>query len=169
VFSLSDAPTTQLALTLARALETDAKVVLVGLLKRAPVLDAVALRPHMPGLSDVVRGRASFGEVLGEDRLSRLHLVSFGLSDVSLSTLVGSGRFAVLMEALARAYHHVVIDAGKVGDHGLRLAEVTPRCVVIAPGTGEPAEMQRLAAAGFADIAILAERRQTDRPDRRSA
>jgi uncharacterized protein involved in exopolysaccharide biosynthesis len=169
VFSLSDAPTTQLALTLARALAADAKVVLVGLLKRAPVLDAVALRPHMPGLSDVVHGRASFGEVLGKDRLSRLHLVSFGLSDVPLSTLVGSGRFTVMMGALARAYDHVIVDAGKLGDHGLRLAAVAPRCVVIAPGKGEPAEMQRLAAAGFADIAILAERDDTDRPDRRAA
>jgi Mrp family chromosome partitioning ATPase len=170
VFSLSDAPTTQLALTLARALATDARVVLAGLVKRAPVLDAVALRPHMPGLSDVVRGRASLGEVLGKDRLSRLHLVRFGLSDVSLSTLVGSGRFTVMMEALARAYDHVVIDAGRLGDHGLRLAAVAPRCVVIAPDKAEPAELQRLAAAGFADIAILAERdARADRPDRRAA
>jgi uncharacterized protein involved in exopolysaccharide biosynthesis/Mrp family chromosome partitioning ATPase len=170
VFSLSDAPTTQLALTLARALATDAKVVLVGLLRRAPVLDAVALRPHMPGLSDVVRGRASFGEILGKDRLSRLHVVSFGLSDVSLSALVGAGRFTVMMEALARAYDHVVIDAGRLGDHGLRLAAVAPHCVVIAPDKGEPAEMQRLAAAGFADIAILAERdARADRSDRRAA
>jgi Mrp family chromosome partitioning ATPase len=170
VFSLSDAPTTQLALALARALAADAKVVLVGLLKRAPVLDAIALQPHMPGLSDVVRGRASFGEVLGKDRLSRLHLVSFGVSDVPLSALVGSRRFAVMMEALARAYDHVVIDAGKLGDLGLRLAAVAPRCVVIAPDNGRPAEMQRLAAAGFTNIAVLAERDATaDRSDRRAA
>ena len=140
------------------------------LLKRSPVLDAAALRPPMPGLSDVVRGRASFGEVLGKDRLSRLHLVSFGLADVSPSTLVGSGRFTVMMEALARSYDHVVIDAGRLADHGLRLAAVAPRCVVIAPDKGEPAEMQRLAAAGFADIAILAERdARADRSDRRAA
>jgi succinoglycan biosynthesis transport protein ExoP len=170
VFSLGDAPTTQPALTLARALAADAKVVLVGLLKRAPVLDAVALRPQMPGLSDVVRGRASFGEVLGKDRLSRLHLVSFGASDVPLSALVGSRRFTVMMEALARAYDHVVIDAGKLGDLGLRLAAVAPRCVVIAPDTGQPAEMQRLAAAGFTNIAVLAERDATaDRSNRRAA
>ena len=168
VFSLGDAPTTQPALTLARALAADAKVVLVGLLKPAPVLDAVAARPHMPGLSDVIRGRASFGEVLGKDRLSRLHLVSFGASDVPLAALLNSRRFAVMMEALARAYDRVIIDAGRLGDNGLQLATVAPRCVVISDER-EPAEVARLAAAGFADIAILAERGQADRPDRRAA
>ena len=168
VFSLGDAPTTQPALTLARALAADAKVVLVGLLKPAPVLDAVAARPHMPGLSDVIRGRASFGEVLGKDRLSRLHLVSFGASDVPLAALLNSRRFAVMMEALARAYDHVIIDAGRLGDNGLQLATVAPLCVVFSDER-EPAEVARLAAAGFADIAILAERGQADRPDRRAA
>jgi succinoglycan biosynthesis transport protein ExoP len=170
VFSLSDAPTTQPALNLARMLAADAKVVLVGLLKRAPVLDAVAVRPHMPGLSEVVRGRASFGEVLGKDRLSRLHLVSFGASDVPLSALLSSRRFAVMMEALTRAYDHIIIDAGRLGDEGLRLARVAPRCVVITPERGAPAEVQRLAAAGFADIAILTERDvEADRSDRHAA
>ena len=63
-----------------------------------------------------------------------------------------------MMEALARAYDHVIIDAGRLGEDGLQLAAVAPRCVVIAPDRGEPAEPRRLAAAGFADIVTLAER-----------
>jgi polysaccharide biosynthesis transport protein len=170
VFALGDMPTTQPALTLARALAVDAKVVLVGLVRRTGVLDAVAPRPHMPGLSDVVRRRASFGEVVGKDRLSRLHLVSFGLSDVPLPTLLGSRRFAVMMAALARAYDHVIIDAGRLGEDGLHLAAVAPRCVVIAPDRGEPAQLRRLAAAGFADIVTLAEQdAAADGSDRRAA
>jgi succinoglycan biosynthesis transport protein ExoP len=170
VFALGDTPTTQLALTLARALAADARVVLVGLVRRSPVLDAVALRPHMPGLSDVVQGRASFGEVVGRDRLSRLHLINFGASDVPLAALFGSRRFAVMMAALARAYDHVVIDAGRLGEDGLQLASVAPRCVAITQDRGEPGELRRLAAAGFADIVTLAGRdAAAGRADRRAA
>jgi uncharacterized protein involved in exopolysaccharide biosynthesis len=170
VFALGDTPTTQPALTLARALAADARVVLVGLVRWSPVLDAVALRPHMPGLSDVVRGRASFGEVVGRDRLSRLHLINFGASDVPLAALIGSRRFAVMMAALARAYDHVVIDAGRLGEDGLQLASVAPRCVVITQDQGEPGELRRLAAVGFADIVTLAGRdAEAGRADRRAA
>ena len=158
VFSAhEETPTTLPALTLARALATDSKVVVVGLAKRAPILEAISAWPNMPGLSDVIRGSASFGQVIGRDKLSRVHLVNFGRSDLSLQDVLNSRHFAVMIEALGRAYDHVVIDAGKLGADRLRLATLAPRCVLIAPDDGQPATaaFELLTAAGFADIAIM--------------
>jgi succinoglycan biosynthesis transport protein ExoP len=150
--------TTLPALTLARALSTDSRVVMVGLVKRAPVLEAIATPPHLPGLSDVVRGMATFGQIVGKDRLSGVHLVRYGRSDMSMDTLLGAGQFGVLMEALSRAYAHVIIDAGPLSDHAFLLAAVAPRAVLIA-GDGAPEEIagavEMLTGAGFADIAVM--------------
>jgi len=62
------------------------------------------------------------------------------------------------MEALARAYTHVIIDAGHLGVDCFHLAALAPRCVLIAPD-GAPREIaaacQMLAGAGFADITVM--------------
>jgi tyrosine-protein kinase Etk/Wzc len=157
VFSAhGETPTTLPALTLARALASDSKVVVVGLVKRAPILEAISPWPNMLGLSDVIRGSASFGQVIGKDKLSLVHLVNFGRSDLSLQDVLNSRHFAVMMEALGRAYDHVIIDAGKLGADRLRIAALAPRCVLIAPDNGRPAAaFELLAAAGFADIMIM--------------
>jgi polysaccharide biosynthesis transport protein len=150
--------TTLPALTLARTLATDAKVVLVGLVKPAPVLEAISLQPSLPGLTDVIRGAASFGQIIGKDRLSRLHLVHYGLADLPLRALCGSPQFVVMMQALSRAYTHVIVDAGALsGDCG-GFAAVAPRSVLIAPDNA-PQEIatavQMLVSSGFADIAVM--------------
>jgi len=150
--------TTLPALTLARTLATDAKVVLVGLVKPAPVLEAISLQPSLPGLTDVIRGTASFGQIIGKDRLSRLHLVHYGLADLPLRALCVSPQFVVMMQALSRAYTHVIVDAGALsGDCG-GFAAVAPRSVLIAPDNA-PQEIatavQMLVSSGFADIAVM--------------
>jgi polysaccharide biosynthesis transport protein len=153
-----DIATTLPALTLARTLATDAKVVLVGLVKPAPVLEAISLQPSLPGLTDVIRGTASFGQIIGKDRLSRLHLVHYGLADLSIKALCGSPQFVVMMQALSRAYAHVIVDAGALSAERGGLAAVAPRSVLIASDNA-PQEIatavQMLVGAGFADIAVM--------------
>src|SRR6202163_607387 len=70
--------TTLSAVTLARALARDARVVLIDLAVGAPNLAALSSDPHAPGVADVVRGTASFGDVITRDKLSRVHLVGAG-------------------------------------------------------------------------------------------
>ena len=156
--AMADIPTALPALTLARALATDQRVVLIGLARRSKVLEAVSTFPDMPGLTDVVRGTASFGNVIGKDKLSRVHLIHHGAAELSFATLVNSHEFRVMMEALARAYTHVIVDAGHLGVDCFRLAALAPRCVLIAPEDAPretAAACQMLAGAGFADVTVM--------------
>ncbi len=175
--AIANQPTTLPALTLARALAADAKVVMVGLTKGAPVLEAVSTGAQGPGLTDAVSGAASFGQIIAKDTLSRVHLVHLGRADLPLETLLDAPRFRTMMEALCRVYDHVVIDAGNMGGqtggHCARLAAIAARCVLIAPDQVTPensAAHRALAAAGFADISIMTgAAAQSGRPQDRAA
>ena len=151
-------PTTAPTLALARALAGTAKVVLVGLVPDAAAREALGLEQNATGLAEVVRGAASFGEVIRRDKGSRAHLVAFGRPDVGVDAILNSRRFLTMIEALAKAYDHVVIDAGDLGSGTLRLAAMAPRGVVIASADAqrEAASASRvLSGAGFTDIAVM--------------
>jgi polysaccharide biosynthesis transport protein len=154
----TDTPTTAPALALARALAGDAKVVLVGLVPAAVAREALGLESNATGLADVVYGVASFGQVIRRDGGSRVHLVAFGRPDVGIDAILNSRRFLTMIEALAKAYDHVVIDAGDLGSGALRLAAIAPRGIVVASPDAqrEAASASRtLSGAGFADIAVM--------------
>jgi succinoglycan biosynthesis transport protein ExoP len=78
VSAMDGTPTTAPALALARALAGSAKVVLVGLVPDAAARETLGLESNATGLADVVRGAASFGQVIRRDKGSRDHLVAFG-------------------------------------------------------------------------------------------
>jgi polysaccharide biosynthesis transport protein len=151
-------PTTAPALTLARALAGDAKVVLVGLVPDAAAAEAMGLEANIAGLAEVVGGAASFGQVIRRDKESRVHLVAFGRSDFGIDTILNSRRFQTMIEALAKAYDHVIIDAGDLGTGSLRLAVMAPRGIVIASPDAQreaASACRMLAGAGFTDIAVM--------------
>jgi succinoglycan biosynthesis transport protein ExoP len=97
--------------------------------------------------------------------------VGFGRSDLPLTALLTSPRFSIMMEALQRAYDHIILDAGMLDDERLQLAAIAPRCVLIVQGKDGPAAavLDRLAAAGFADIAIMTGSEMANPSDRRAA
>jgi succinoglycan biosynthesis transport protein ExoP len=145
------------ALALARTLAGGAKVVLVGLVPDAS--EAMGLEANATGLAEVVRGAASFGQVIRRDNQSRLHLVAFGLPDCATDTILNSRRFLTMIEALAKAYDHVVIDAGDLGGATLRLTAIAPRGVLVASEDTQreaASGCRMLAGAGFADVAVMA-------------
>jgi succinoglycan biosynthesis transport protein ExoP len=145
------------ALALARTLAGGAKVVLVGLVPDAS--EAMGLEANATGLAEVVRGAASFGQVIRRDNQSRLHLVAFGLPDCAIDTILNSRRFLTMIEALAKAYDHVVIDAGDLGGATLRLTAIAPRGVLVASEDTQreaASGCRMLAGAGFADVAVMA-------------
>jgi polysaccharide biosynthesis transport protein len=154
----TDLPTSLPAVRLARTLAANSRVVVVGLIRRAPVLEAISTWPDMPGLSDVISGVASFGQIISKDKLSRVHVVHYGRSELPIEALLNARQFAVMMEALRRAYDHVIIDAGTISGDCFRLAAVASRCVLIARDRTEPATtaaFQMLSGAGFTEIAIM--------------
>jgi len=151
--------TTLSAITIARALARDAKVALLDLAVGAPNLSVISSDPQAPGVADVVRGMASFGEIITRDKLSRVHLVAAGRVGADGPAIIASQRLAMMIEALARTYDHVIIDAGAVAEAAVeRLFRLAPRAVLITSDKGEPAAkaaVERLTAAGFADITVL--------------
>jgi succinoglycan biosynthesis transport protein ExoP len=119
----------------------------------------VAADRSAPGIADLVNGTASFSDVITRDRLSRVHIVNAGQVGDDAASMLASPHLVVAIEALARSYDHVVIDAGAVSDGAAeRLARLAPKAVLIATGTEPPAAQAaqlRLAAAGVADVTVL--------------
>ena len=153
-------PTSRPALTLARMLATEARVVLVGLAERPPAPDSTSEARKTPGLTDVIQGRASFGQAIAKDRLSAVHLIHHGEAELPCSDIVNSRAIRVMMDALVRAYTHVIVDAGQLGIDCGRIAKMAPHCVLIVPEDAPQetaAVCQRLAEVGFADITVMTE------------
>jgi Mrp family chromosome partitioning ATPase len=151
--------TTLSAVTLARALSRGARVILIDLAVGAPNLAAIAADPQAPGVAEIARGMASFGDVITRDKLSRVHLVNAGRLGAAGAAIVASPRLATFIEALARTYDHVLIDAGAVAEAPVEwLARLAPRAVLVTTEEAAPATQSardRLAAAGYSDITVL--------------
>jgi len=149
---------TMTALTLARLLSRSAKVVLIDLSATSPALNAVSNDPAAPGLSDLIRGEASFGQVITKDRLSQVHLVTAGKAGAD-RTLMASPRLNLALDALLWAYDHVVLDAGTASDLPAELLTARARAIVVPdPAMDSRARIQmgeQLAAVGFAKVTML--------------
>lgn len=150
--------TTLTALTLARLLARDAKVVLVDLAMASPTLAAVSTDPAAPGLTDLMQGAAPFGQIITKDRLSGVHLVGAG-RDVAQRSLLQLPRVNLAIDALLRVYDHVVLDAGTAADLPPAVITAQAHAVIIPDAAITPAGRNimrdQLLASGFAGVTIL--------------
>jgi uncharacterized protein involved in exopolysaccharide biosynthesis len=146
------------ALTLARLLARTSKVALVDLSMGSPTLTAVSSDPTAPGLTDLMQGAASFGQIITKDRTSGVHLVSAG-RDAGQRSLLQLPRVNLAIDALLRAYDHVVLDAGTASDLPATLIASQAHAVIIPdPGItaqGRDTMRNQLLASGFVDVTIL--------------
>jgi polysaccharide biosynthesis transport protein len=147
------------AVALARALAKNARVLMIDLALEHPELAAITLDPRAPGIADLIRGSASFGQVITRDRVSRVQIVPAGRVGGEAAMIFMSERLAMAIDALSRAYDHVVIDAG-AGSYvpADRIAQLASCGVLVAGNaTAESANTMRdhLANAGFSDIALF--------------
>jgi MinD-like ATPase involved in chromosome partitioning or flagellar assembly len=71
--------TTVAAITLARSLARDSRVVLVDLALESPDLAVIAADQEAPGIAELIRGAASFRDIITRDRHSGVHLVMVGM------------------------------------------------------------------------------------------
>src|SRR5215208_5627640 len=160
--------TTSTAIALARALAREGRVVLIDLALSSPNLAAISTEPGAPGLAELVRGAASFRHIITRDRASRVHLIAAGRVPADTGSMLRSERLNIGINALARTYEHVVIDAGALPDVALeRFARFAPHAVLVAPGLSDEAVQgarDRLIAAGFNDVTLF-----TDTPPRPDA
>ena len=152
--------TTIAAITLARSLAKQGRVVLVDLALGSPNLAAIAADPAAPGIAELVHGSASFGQIITRDRFSGIHLITAGRLVADAQAILASERLAITLEALARSYDYVVVDAGALPDISAeRFAQLAPLAVLVADEYDAPgtiAARESLLAAGFAKVSVLA-------------
>jgi polysaccharide biosynthesis transport protein len=146
------------ALTLARLIARNARVVVVDLSAASPAISEVSVDPSAPGLAELMLGEASFSQVITKDRLSRVHLVNSGRSG-SDRALLQSPRLTLAIDALMRVYDHVLLDAGAASDLPAELLTAQARAVVV-PDASMASEARtlmcdQLKAVGFSDVSML--------------
>jgi succinoglycan biosynthesis transport protein ExoP len=146
------------ALTLARLIARNAKVVVADLSASSPTIPTASVDPAAPGLAELMLGEASFSQVITKDRLSRVHLVSAGRPG-SDRALLRSPRLKLAIDALLRVYDHVLLDAGTASDLSAELLTAQARAVVV-PDASMTAEARtrmcdQLGAVGFKEVTML--------------
>jgi uncharacterized protein involved in exopolysaccharide biosynthesis/Mrp family chromosome partitioning ATPase len=151
--------TTQASITLARTLVKQARVVLVDLALDAPNLSAIVTDPNAPGISELVLGSASFGQIITRDRHSRVHVIMAGQPTRDSTAVFNAARLTITLEALARSYDYVIVDAGSMYDAPTeRFAQLTPRAVLVADERDDQtttSACDQLLAVGFANVSVL--------------
>jgi uncharacterized protein involved in exopolysaccharide biosynthesis len=151
------AGTSLTALTLARLLAREASVALVDVTMASTTLKAVMADPSQPGLSDLAVGTASFGQIIGKDRMSRVQIVSGGTGRAD-AAMLHSPRLTMTIDALMRVYDHVVLDAGSLDDIPEHLVATNAHAVLIAAGLDAPTRevvRNELFGAGFRGVTML--------------
>ena len=150
------------ALSLARLLAPNSRVVVVGLSASTSDISAISaasVDPDAPGLAELMLGETSFSQVITRDRSSRVHLVSAGRPG-SDRGLLQSPRLALAIDALLRVYDHVLLDAGTASDLPAELLTAQARAVVV-PDPSMTADARtsmcdQLRAAGcFTELTLL--------------
>jgi polysaccharide biosynthesis transport protein len=156
------------ALTLARRLALQARVVVVDLDASSPaMMQAVSVDPVAPGIAELMKGEASFSQVITRDRRSRVHLVSAGRPGFDRS-LLQSLRLALAIDALLRVYDHVLLNAGLASDLPAELLTTKARAIVV-PDAAMDEDARRtmceqLKAVGFSEVTMLSEPVQPSDP-----
>jgi exopolysaccharide transport family protein len=151
--------TTMTAVAIARELARDSRVILIDLSFSRPKLAAITADPRAPGISDLVRGTASFAQIITRDRFSRVQVIPAGRAGLDAAAVLGSDRLIIAFDALARTYDHIVVDAS-VAPHAMdaRIARLAPCAVLVATGLAaskSAAIRDHLVTAGFSDIAVF--------------
>jgi succinoglycan biosynthesis transport protein ExoP len=146
------------ALTLARLMAQQAKVVVVDLAASSPTIAAVSVDPAAPGLAELMQGEASFAQIITRDRLSRVHLVSAGRPGFDRAQLQ-SPRLTLAIDALLRVYDHVLLDAGTASDLPAELLTSQARAVVVPEASmasdARALMCDQLRAVGFSEVTML--------------
>jgi Mrp family chromosome partitioning ATPase len=154
-----DVGTTRTAIALARTLARNARVVLVDLAFSSPNVSVISNDPSAPGIADLVRGAASFGDIITRDRFSRVHLVATGNAAGDPSALLESYVLLSAVDALGQSYEYLVIDAGAQSDTAIGpIAQLSARAVLVAGSAPEEsvnALREQMLSSGFANVTIL--------------
>jgi MinD-like ATPase involved in chromosome partitioning or flagellar assembly len=120
----------------------------------------ISTEPDAPGVAELVRGAASFGDIITRDQYSDVHLVATGDVGADGMALAASPMLPTVIDALMQSYDYVVLDAGSAADGAVEyFAPLAQTAVLVSLDPGDPATQaacERLMMTGFADVAVLA-------------
>ncbi len=157
--SARDVGTTLTAIALTRTLARTARVVLVDLAFGSPNIDVISNDPAAPGIAELVRGQASFGDVITRDRGSRAHLVTAGQVGGDAAGLLQSQMLWAAIGALSQSYDYLVLDAGAQSEIALAsVAATAPYAVLVGgdtPVNALNAVAGQLQSAGLSQVTVL--------------
>ncbi|MGJ5179369.1 GumC family protein [Bradyrhizobium oligotrophicum] len=145
---------TATALSVARAMAAQARVVLVDLAGSPQMLAGVSVDPAAAGLIELMLGEASFASIITKDQASRLHLVNAGRPGADRNQMQ-SPRLALAIDALLRVYDHVLLDAGNASDLPAELLTAGARAVVV-PDPAMPADARKQMSEQLRDVGFAA-------------
>ena len=147
---------------LARRLgEIGLHVVLVDLTGSACPTRMMAASPSLPGVTDLLHGKASVAQAIHPDRASGVHLVPQGNSDLR-GAMRAADRLSMIVDALAEVYDMVVVECGPAPAHAIgRVSRNQPAHVLLSlPEPNEEklaAAIEEFGKAGYDDLVILSD------------
>lgn len=135
--------------------------------QRVILLDLGASGPWMlhhlqerarPGLTDLLTGQASFGQVIHRDARSRIHYISAGQAGLSSQAMQADNRLNTVLAALEQTYDQVVICGGLASDMRMQLLG-GHFAVFVTEGRLDDPQANRmyddLMGAGACDVAVI--------------
>ncbi|MCC2111181.1 MAG: hypothetical protein KDJ16_04025, partial [Hyphomicrobiales bacterium] len=136
------------------------RVVLVDVDPARPQIAPLVSITNQPGIGELLRGEASFGQVIFRDKASRAHVITAGLGVSVSPDQVNTAAFAAALDALRQTYDHVIFGTGKV-DAGTA-ASIAGRAeftvLAVQGSANDPASVrayESLAAVCLGEIAVI--------------
>lgn len=114
----------------------------------------------LPGVTDLLCGQAAFGEAIHRDRLSDAHIVPQGNAD-AVAAMRGIDRLSMIIDALADAYDHVLVECGAADVEGVsRLSRGRDAEIIFsiadAHSDSFSATLDGFRKAGFDNLLVMA-------------
>ena len=102
---------------------------------------------------------ATFKQIIVRDRMSPVHLVMAGRMTGDVEAIMNSPQLVIALEALGRAYDHVIVDAGVVTEvPAEHFAQVIQVAVLVCERTDDRAAVEaieQIDSAGFKSVRLL--------------
>ena len=113
----------------------------------------------LPGVTDLLCGQAAFGEAIHPDRLSDAHIIPQGKAD-AVAAMRGIDRLAMIIDALADAYDHVLVECGPADPEGVsRLSRGRDGEIIFSVGDPEDEvfldRLKAFAEAGYTNLLVM--------------
>ncbi|MBN9028311.1 MAG: exopolysaccharide transport family protein [Rhizobiales bacterium] len=117
--------------------------------------------PKLPGITDLLQGKAAFAQTIHSDRDSTAHVIPQGNADF-IGAMRASERLSMIVDALAEVYDRVVVECGPAPAHAIeRVSRNREAHIVLSMPKPEERKLAKalgeLSKAGYANPILLSD------------